>query len=154
MHLQCSAPTVAPKLLNGELRQCLHDVEWIVFYWPPVMHAQTCTHVWWYEMHTHILHQLTYPFTFQHMEDKYKHPLPTKHMLLWHSFSVCTLSSHNVITWYVVFTCSELKMAKSHANTSVFWFTANSPRTQVIPSRGRRMTDAFTIVLEEEKVCK
>ena len=44
-------------------------------------------------------------------------------------------------------------MVKSHANTSVFRFTANSPRTQVSPSRGRRMTDAFTVVLEEEKVC-
>jgi len=57
-----------------------------------------------------------------------------------------------IITWYVVFfTCNEFKIVKSHANTSVFRFTANNPRTQVSPSRGRRMTDDFNIVLEEEK---
>ena len=94
----------------------------------------------------------TYPFTPQHMEEEYKHPLHKKHNILsWHSSPV-----HEGIyvsnQYMAACTCSELKMVKSHANTSVFRFTANSPRTQVIPSRGRRMSDAFTRVLGEEGV--
>ena len=47
-------------------------------------------------------------------------------------------------------TCSELKIVKSHANTSVFSSTANSPMTQVTPSRGRSMIVAFNVDLEKQ----
>ena len=47
-------------------------------------------------------------------------------------------------------TCSELKMVNSQAKTTVFSLTANRPKTHVSPSRGRRITDAFTIVLPWE----
>ena len=46
-----------------------------------------------------------------------------------------------------IFTCNELKMVKSQANTTVFSLTANNPNTQVSPSRGSRITDAFTTYL-------
>jgi len=48
-------------------------------------------------LQTHILHKLTYPFTSQHVEDKYKHPLPIK-TYTFMGFSQCKLS---YITWYL-----------------------------------------------------
>ena len=44
----------------------------------------------------------------------------------------------------VVQTCTELKTVKSQANTTVLSLIANSPNTQVSPSKGRRITEAFT----------
>jgi len=47
-------------------------------------------------------------------------------------------------------------MVEDTAKLSVFVFTANIPRTEVNPSRGRRMTDAFTRALwtiRVEEVC-
>ena len=42
------------------------------------------------------------------------------------------------------YTCRELRTVKSQANTIVLSLIANSPNTQVSPSRGRRITEAFT----------
>lgn len=39
-------------------------------------------------------------------------------------------------------------MVKSHANTVVFLFTANTPTTHVIPSRGSKTTVFFRVVLK------
>ena len=39
-------------------------------------------------------------------------------------------------------------MVKSQAKTTVFSLTASRPNTQVRPSRGRRMTVAFRILLK------
>ena len=38
-------------------------------------------------------------------------------------------------------------MVKSQAKTAVFSLTANSPNSQVRPSRGSRITEAFTMYL-------
>ena len=51
-------------------------------------------------------------------------------------------------------TWRELKMVKSQAKTMVFSLTANSPNTQVSPSRGSRITDAFTIELSGKSVTR
>ena len=51
---------------------------------------------------------------------------------------------HTVPPVQTVHTCRELKTVKSQANTAVLSLIANSPNTQVSPSRGRRITEAFT----------
>ena len=50
------------------------------------------------------------------------------------------------------YTCSELKIVKSHAKTTVFSFTANSPTTHVTPRSGSRTTVLFRVVLIWEKL--
>lgn len=45
------------------------------------------------------------------------------------------------------FTCSELKMVKSQANTVVLELTANSPSTQVKPNNGSKANEATNNVL-------
>ena len=42
-------------------------------------------------------------------------------------------------------------MVKSQAKTTVFSLTASRPNTQVRPSRGRRMTVAFRILLKNSQ---
>ena len=50
----------------------------------------------------------------------------------------------------VAYTCMELMMIKVIEKLAVLSFTANIPRTQVSPNRGKRMTDDFTRALEDE----
>lgn len=41
-----------------------------------------------------------------------------------------------------------MSIVKSHANTVVFLFTANTPTTHVIPRRGSKITVLFRVVLK------
>ncbi len=46
-------------------------------------------------------------------------------------------------------TLSELRTVKSHAKAVRFLLTVNSPKNQVSPSMGRRITDAHNEVLRK-----
>ena len=45
-----------------------------------------------------------------------------------------------------------LRIVKIHAKTMAFLLTMSRPKTQVRPSRGRRMKDAFTRLLKVNKM--
>ena len=57
---------------------------------------------------------------------------------------IVTANSMNLALSITISTCIELKIVKSQANTAVFLLIANSPNTQVSPSRGSRIRDALT----------
>ncbi len=59
-------------------------------------------------------------------------------------------SNRRQVTWCS--TWKELRMVNIQAKTVVFWLTARTPTTQVIPSRGSRTTNPLRAVLVKNKL--
>ena len=73
--------------------------------------------------------------------------LSTHHSNNWSSWHLFRAHQAIIIVIMVAYTCNELMAVKDTAKLSLFLFTANIPKIKVNPSRGRRMTDAFTRAL-------
>ena len=115
---------------------------WAGSYSKPAAEEHVLTQVMYNDNNIIIIPALLIPFYFeQHGRRIHQHPN-----------SKCAYNNmenlySEVATQYIFVTCNELKIVNSQAKAVVLRLSVKIPKSQVAPSRGRRINTAFMICL-------